>query len=382
MFLTEDRISMKVLVLPDKFKGSLTAKEVVHHISKGVLQVFPGAQIHHALVSDGGDGFLEAISSYVSVKSITVDTVDPLGRPIAAPILFDDKNSTAYIELAKASGLVMLEDSERNPMKTSTYGSGLQFKQVMEMGAKTIYLGLGGSATNDGGIGMAKALGYQFLDASGEELEPIGENLSKIHRIIQAEDWEGISFFAVNDVNNPLFGQDGAAHVYAEQKGASEAQIAMLDQGLRHLDGVVQARLQKHYATIPGAGAAGGAAYGLKTFCNATFLSGVEFILGLSGIHEILERERFDFIITGEGKIDNQTLQGKLISGVVALGKQFEIPVVGVCGKLALSANEQQRFPIDYMVEISEKDMPLSYNMQHAATLLEKGIIHFFTQHR
>lgn len=372
---------MKILILPDKFKGSLTAKEVINAISKGVINVFPDAEITSVLASDGGDGFLDAISSYLDISMETVDTVDPLGRALAAPILFDGKTRTAYIELAKASGLVILKDAELNPVKTSTYGSGIQLKRALDMGAKTVYVGLGGSATNDGGIGIAAALGYKFLDDSGKELYPSGGNLLKIHTIEQRGTLDNIAFYAINDVSNPLYGKNGAAQVYAEQKGATTEQIAVLDKGLQHLDRVVQQQLQQQNAAIPGAGAAGGTAYGLKTFCSADFISGVTFILQLAGVYRLMERERYDFIVTGEGKIDIQTLQGKLISGVVGLGKQFNIPVIGVCGKLDLSPREQQGFAIDYLVEISEKDKPLSYNMENAAVLLEKKMIHFFTQH-
>ena len=373
---------MKILVIPDKFKGSLTAKEVISGISQGIKAVFPEAEIAHVLASDGGDGFLDAISRYVAVRSVSVDTVDPFGRPIVAPILFDDDKKAAYIELAKASGLVLLEDAERNPMKTSTYGSGLQFKKAIALGAKAIYVGLGGSATNDGGMGIARALGYQFLDSSGRELAPVGENLSKVHHIETNEGLENISFYAINDVNNPLFGIDGAAHVYAEQKGGTEEQISHLDEGLQQLDRVVQQQLQQKNAFIPGAGAAGGTAYGLKTFCAATFISGVEFVLQLSGVYTLLEHEDFDFIITGEGRIDNQTLQGKLISGVVALGERFAIPVIGVCGKSELSAKEEKEFPVDTILEISRKDKPLTFNMEHAGVLLEEAVTHFFKQYQ
>ncbi|MEM1339216.1 MAG: glycerate kinase [Bacteroidota bacterium] len=372
---------MKILVVPDKFKGSLTAREVITGISKGVRNVFPDAEITSVLASDGGDGFLEAISSYVRVTYETVDTFDPLGRPITAPILLDSKTATAYVELAQASGLVILKDREQNPMKTSTYGTGIQLKKAVEMGAKTIYVGLGGSATNDGGLGIAYALGYKFLDSLGKELKPTGENLLKIHSIKKVEVPENVVFYAINDVSNPLYGKDGAAHIYAEQKGATPPQIAVLDQGLRQLDAIVEHQLHQQNATIPGAGAAGGAAYGLKTFCGATFISGVAFVLHLSGVVALLKEEHFDFIVTGEGRIDAQTLQGKLISGVVALGKQFNIPVIGVCGKLDLNPEAQKAFAIDYFIEISQKNKPLSYNMQNAAQLLEGEVTTFFKRY-
>ena len=380
--LYENIAFVKILLLPDKFKGSLTAKEVIRGITGGILKVFPQAQITHAIVSDGGDGFLDAIENNIPVQSIDVATVDPLGRPITASFLFSELTKTAYVELAKASGLVLLSENERNPMQTSTYGTGLQMKAAIAMGAKKIYVGLGGSATNDAATGMAKALGYSFHDAGGGELEPNGKNLIAIESIAGKPDLSGVQCYAVNDVNNPLYGSDGAAYVYGAQKGATETQIEELDEGLRYLDSIVQEALKMNNADIPGAGAAGGAAYGLKSFCKAEFINGVEFILHLSGIDSILKKERFDMIITGEGKIDSQTFQGKLISGVLALGRKFDIPVLAVCGQADLEGSIASKLPVQEILVTSRKDKPLTYNMEHAAELLENRVVAFFERYK
>jgi len=372
---------MKVLLIPDKFKGSLTAKQVIAAISKGIKQNVPDAELHSVLASDGGDGFLQAIGENIDCETITVNTVDPLGRKISASYLWNPLEQTAYLELANSSGLELLEPHERSAITTSTYGTGLLIRDAIAKGVTSIYLGLGGSATNDGGTGIAHALGYRFLDASGKELEPIGENLSEIKTIATEtvlETIDSVSFYAVNDVENPLFGKIGAAHIYARQKGANDAEIDFLDKGLRNLDAVVRTQLQKEVAQNPGAGAAGGTAFGLQAFLNAKFISGITFILGLTHVHELLRDQNFDYVFTGEGKFDGQTLHGKLIKGVVDLGKQFKVPVVVVCGQSEVTASESEAMGIATVLEVKDSTKPLQYNMDHAAELTENTVFSFF----
>ncbi|PCJ96930.1 MAG: glycerate kinase [Flavobacteriaceae bacterium] len=373
---------MKVLLIPDKFKGSATANEVVNAVTKGIKRARPSTEIHSFLASDGGDGFLEAVCNYLNIKKIKVKTRDPLGRALTTFYLLDKDNDTAYVEMAKASGMELLTVSEQNPMATSTYGTGLLLKDAILKGAKTIYIGLGGSATNDGGIGIAKALGYVFKDDSNKMIDAIGENLSSIQKIsLENSDLiKNVSFFAVNDVQNPLFGPDGAAHVYGKQKGATENEISILDAGLKHLDKIVQKQLHIKNANVPGAGAAGGTAYGLKTFLNAEFVVGIDFLLELAKIPELLTRTSFDFIITGEGKIDSQTLHGKLINGVVQMGKRFHIPVIGICGKLAIDAEQLVALGMKDTLEISDATKSLEYNMKHAPELIEFIVYNYFNK--
>ncbi len=259
---------MKFLLIPDKFKGSLSATEVIDAISRGINDAIANAEIRNILASDGGDGFLDAVKSYQQVEEIVIDTIDPLGRPIKAPYLFDKTNKKAYLELASASGLVLLEDKERNALKTSTQGSGIQIKHAIDLGARTIYLGLGGSATNDGGTGIAHVLGYNFLDKDRASLDPVGESLNSIETIdtdAAYKEIETVSFFAVNDVNNPLFGPEGAAYVYGPQKGANIDEVKILDEGLRQLDKTVKQTLGSEIAEIPGSGAAGGRCLWVKS---------------------------------------------------------------------------------------------------------------------
>jgi len=372
---------MNVLLIPDKFKGSISAKGVIEALTMGIRRAVPNASIDTVLASDGGDGFLDAVSNYVAVETVVGDTIDPLGRKIKAPYLLNQETDTAYVELAKASGLELLKETERNPMFTSTLGTGIQILDAIHKGAKKIFIGLGGSATNDGGIGIANALGNTFLDASGNELRPIAANLSKIDRIDNSKArrlLKDISIFAVNDVSNPLFGENGAAYIYAEQKGADRNEIEVLDIGLQHLDHLVQQQLNKKNAAISGAGAAGGTAYGLKTFGNAEFISGIDFILQLAGTQKLIEQQSMDYIITGEGKIDSQTLQGKLINGVLNLGKEHGIPLIAVCGTLDMDKDDLKRQGLPYIIEVRDASKPLAYNMENAAKLVENAIHNFF----
>ncbi|MGB3143713.1 MAG: glycerate kinase [Maribacter sp.] len=364
---------MNFLLIPDKFKGSLTSEEVSKAFMAGVAQAGITNTFQYIKASDGGDGFMDAVSHYKRCIAIQVISQNPLGKPQRSHYLYNQESNAAYIEMAKSSGMVLLSEQERNPMLTSTYGTGLEIKDAIEKGVKNIYVGLGGSATNDGGIGIAHALGFDFLDADGNSLAPIGENLSKISSIDDAKTNvlpKDIYFYAINDVTNPLYGDNGAAHVYAAQKGADEGMIEELDAGLQNLDKVIIEQFQKEYANTPGSGAAGGTAYGLKCFLGANYISGIDFILELSGVRQILAKERFDFIVTGEGKIDEQTLNGKLIQGVMRLAKEFELPVLAVCGKLDVPLEELKNKGVQDVLEIQDTSRDLDYNMMNAAKLL------------
>ena len=372
---------MNYLLVPDKFKGSLSAEKVIEALKAGIGKADPEAQYFSALVSDGGDGFLESIAHYTAAEPIYCQAQGPLGDELQAYYLYDQHSRSAYIEMAKTAGLELLKSAERDPKKTSTYGTGLQLKHAIENGAEKIYVGLGGSATNDAGIGIATAMGYSFLNDDQKLLEPVGENLTEIGSIIPPENLsllERSKVYAVNDVNNPLYGPEGAAYVYAAQKGGDAASIEYLDQGLRKFELLVQNDLNKHNGEIPGAGAAGGTAYGLMTFLNAEFIGGTEFILQLAGVPGILENEAIDYIITGEGKIDNQTLRGKLIHGILDLGKNARIPVLAICGALDADEVELREAGLKAAIEVQDRSRTLEYNMKNAANLVEQSISNYF----
>lgn len=338
---------MHILLIPDSFKDSISAIDIIAALDEGFTQLNAGITTEHCVASDGGEGFLDFIQRYVSVDIISCKTVDPLGREIMSDYALSISNpvgcearmfhlaktsKTAYIELAKASGLEQLKTQERNPMHTSTYGTGLQIQDAIQKGAQEIIVGLGGSATNDGGAGIAQALGYTFLDANGQELKIKGGVLNQIKSIKKPALTGLPKLYAVNDVNNILTGAQGAAHTYGKQKGASPEEIKSLDNGLVHLAEIVKKDLQHDEAHKPGSGAAGGTSYGLKVFGKATYITGVDFLAKVSGISQALAQGKIDLIITGEGSIDHQTYHGKLVKGVAALGVKYGIPVIALCG--------------------------------------------------
>lgn len=372
---------MKLLLIPDKFKGSLTSEEVAKAIVTGVEKSGVKFTSKYIKASDGGDGFMNAIANYKPCISVEVISENALGKPIQSYYLYNKKENAAYIELANTTGMELLKDEERNPMLTGTYGTGIQIKDAIEKGIKNIYIGLGGSATNDGGVGIASALGYVFLDKNGKNLPAIGNSLGQIRSIDDSGVINGIkeiAFYAVNDVTNPLYGPNGAAFVYAKQKGATSEIIKILDQGLENLDRVVIDKYGVLNAQLPGSGAAGGTAYGLKTFLGASYTSGIDFILKLSGVEKILGTEKFDYIITGEGKIDEQTLHGKLIKGVIGLGKNNGTRVIAICGRLDVPKKLLIEKGVFDVLEIQDPTESLEYNMRNAARLLSHKIATFF----
>ncbi|WP_445384625.1 glycerate kinase [Robiginitalea sp. IMCC44478] len=372
---------MDIVLMPDKFKGSLTAEEVRTAVQSGIREQFPNTRFRNFAVSDGGDGFLEAVKAVRRVSECEVSVQDPLGRPVKASFLLDDETSEAFIEMAVASGMVLLDEAERNPLLTSTLGTGQLLKYAIKQSAKTLYVGLGGSATNDGGIGLAAAFGFTFLDKNGRELEAVGGKLNAIKSIVPPKGPvlpEGIRIIAVNDVNNPLWGPDGAAKVYAAQKGATAAMVDQLDAGLQHLDSLVIKQLGKEAGSLPGAGAAGGTAYGLHAFLNASFISGTDYIFKLNGVSDYLKQNTPDFIITGEGKIDEQTLKGKVIEGVLQLGSEHGIPVLAVCGICTADRGLLASAGLTDVIEIAHPDKDLAYNMEHAAKLTKEAVSRWF----
>jgi glycerate kinase len=365
---------MNVLLIPDTFKESLSAAEVASAMRQGILEVDPKAHIFHIPASDGGEGFLDSVKYYVdSLVERKLETVDPLGRPIISIYLYSEAEKTAYIELAKASGLELLTISERDPLKTSTLGTGIQIRDAIQKGATTIYVGIGGSATNDAGMGIAGALGFQFLDAEGKILSANGANLAMIHSIIKSKiNLSNITFFAINDVLNPLFGNEGAAYTYAKQKGATPEGIMKLDRGLQHFSQVVKKELNCDFAKLAGSGAAGGTAFGLKSFLDAEYVSGVSFMLKLARFREMIDSENIDIILTGEGCIDKQTASGKLVSGVATEAHAMNIPVVAISGMLKLNSEEVKSLGLTRVTQLYHPDQAPGYSFEHASELIQQ----------
>jgi glycerate kinase len=314
---------VNILICPDKFKSSLTAQEAAEALAKGILAKRKKSSIQIVPLADGGEGTLEMIQNIHGGTWLTHAVNDPLGRPMEATYLWLADQKTAYIEMARCSGLQLLTKKEQNPLKTNTFGTGQLIQHAAKEGAKIIVLTIGGSATNDAGIGMAAALGYVFLDDKGNSLEPIGENLAKIAQIEGQNPYSDIQFVVLTDVDNPLHGPQGAAHVFAKQKGANPTSIKQLDKGLINLTKWLPAH-------IPGAGAAGGLGAGAVYFLGAEISSGAEWLL--NKVHLDRAIRKADYIITGEGKIDQQTWSGKLVANVVGrAAKQFKQSIL-VCG--------------------------------------------------
>ncbi len=350
---------MKILLAPDKFRGSLDAPQVCEAMTEGIHMVSSEIEVVSLPMADGGEGTLDLLLWYSGGKKQMTKVQDPLGREIDAEYGLSADGKTAFIEMAMASGLRLLKLEERNPLKTSTFGTGELIKLVSESGVENIILGIGGSATTDAGIGMAAALGWQFLDENGKELSPIGENLIKVKKIQSpvSNPQSPISINVACDVTNPLFGENGAAYVYGPQKGADKQALEQLDKGLQNIANVFKQDFGKDYAQIAGTGAAGGLGFGTMAFLNAELKEGVKLLLDFCDFDKNLKE--VNLIITGEGKIDNQTLQGKLIKGITDRATHAKIPIAAICGTLDVSPQELQEIGIKYATSILNRPMNL-----------------------
>lgn len=323
---------MKILIAPDKFKGSLSAMEVCEAIEIGIKTANPLAEVLKHPLADGGEGTLNILQNYFTLETFSVVVMNPLFKEITAT--YKASHNTAYIEMSNASGLQLLDVQEQNCYYTSTFGTGQLIADAIKKGFKNIVLFIGGSATNDAGIGMASALGYQFLDSKMELLNPVGKELNAIKTIVTDHllyDLTAIDFTVVCDVKNPLYGKNGAAYVYGSQKGASSEEIKLLDLGLKNFSSQVLNYLNINVADIEGAGAAGGLGAGAVCFLNAKIKAGIDFMMEQTGFDDIL-KDDVDLIITGEGSVDKQTLEGKVIKGISERALKNKIPFSIIAG--------------------------------------------------
>lgn len=325
---------MKIVACPDSFKGSLPSVEAADAIERGILRALASAEVIKLPLADGGEGTVDALVRATCGETRAVTVKDPLLRDVQARIGILGDGETAAVEMASASGLYLLSESQRNPLITTTYGTGQLLLAAADTGARRIIIGIGGSATNDGGAGSMTALGARFLDADGVDLPPGGAALADLHHI----DLTGFSFppqvalQVASDVTNPLCGPNGASAVYGPQKGATPGMVAILDAALARLAEVIRTDLGKDVADLPGAGAAGGLGAALMAFLGAEMRSGIETVL------EAVDFDRAivgaDLIITGEGRLDSQTAAGKVISGVLKRSKPAGIPVIALAGSI------------------------------------------------
>jgi len=364
---------MKILIAPDKFKGSLTALEACKAISRGVKEYDPGIETILHPMADGGEGTLEILRDLPGLETVSLSVNGPLFRPVRA---FYKKNKvTAFIEMATASGLGLLKKEEQNCLYTTTLGTGEMILDAIGQGVKNIFLFVGGSATNDAGMGMAAALGYRFLDEFGMALKPIGESLLSVKSIDKSGlkiDLDNLDLTVVCDVKNVLFGPAGAAPVYAPQKGADEKAVAFLDAGLRQFSEVVESELGVDVANLEGGGAAGGLAAGAVAFLGAKVQRGVEMVMGATGFYSLLAGA--DLVITGEGKLDEQTNQGKVIDGVAAACLEVGVPVAVVCGASALGEQALKEMGVQYFTQLVSEEVTAEMAMRDAAGLLQQRI--------
>lgn len=336
------------VLAPDSFKESMTAKEVCIAMEKGLKKIFPGAVYIHVPMADGGEGTVQSLIDVTQGQIFQQTVVGPLGEPVDASYGVMGDGKTAVIEMASASGIHYVSQNTRNPLITTTYGTGQLISACLDKGIKKIILGIGGSATNDGGAGMAEALGVKFYDEVGEPLNRGGGALEKLHHIdITGIDprLADVDILVACDVTNPLCGENGASHIFGPQKGATPEMVKTLDSNLSHYADVIKAQLGKDIATQPGAGAAGGLGAGLMAFTDCTLQKGIDIVIEYSGLREKLVNA--DFCFTGEGRIDSQTKFGKTPYGVAKTAQENNVPVIAVSGCVGSGVEDLYQEGID-----------------------------------
>jgi len=360
---------MRILVACDSFKDALPADAVCRAIATGLRKAHPDAEVIEMPLSDGGEGVLDILRRALSLTAVEMEVADPLGRPVKASYGLSADGHTALVEMATASGLQLLTLEERDPLRTSTFGTGQLLADAKARGATRALLAIGGSATNDAGVGMAAALGWKFLDADGDGVTPEGGRLGDIEDIVPPPDAPFKSVEVLCDVTNPLYGPQGAAWIYGRQKGGTDESLARLDDGLRHIAAVVEKKLGRAgLADVPGAGAAGGLGFGALAFLGARLRRGIEMVLDLVGFDVAVKNA--DLVITGEGHIDHQSLQGKLIQGVC--GRAGSVPVIALCGKLSATSEQVRAVGLRAAHSINETDRPLAEMLAATAANLER----------
>jgi glycerate kinase len=363
---------MKVLIASDSFKDALPALQVCQAIAKGIHLADKKIQTKIFPMADGGEGTSSILTHHFGGVFHEVEVHDPLHRKIKAHYGVSSDGQIAFIEMAQASGLQLLKKDERNCLNTSTLGTGELMLDAFNKGVKKIILGIWGSATNDVGMGMAQAFGYRFLDKAGNDLAPFGKFLNKVFTIDAKAVNSSLNELKVEvicDVDNPLFGWNGAAHVYARQKGANDDAILLLDNGMRHFTKVIQQDMHVNASGLPGAGAAGGLGAGVVTFFNGKLRRGIELVMELMDFEKQLEN--VDLVITGEGKLDGQTLHGKLIHGIVKKATQQGVSVIALCGALEATPEQIQSIGLVAAYSINKEVVSLA----QALKMTERNLI-------
>ena len=354
----------KIVVASDSFKGSLTSLEVAAGAEQGIHEVFPECEVVKVNVADGGEGTMDALRSTLGGQWVTVAAADPLGRPRNVSYVVLGDGNTAVIEMSAASGLPLLEPQERNPMLTSTFGTGEMIVDALSRGCRRFLVGIGGSATNDAGMGMLEALGLRFIDKDGKVLPGRGESMSEVVDIDMSHvspEVKESEFIIACDVDSPFCGPRGAAYVFSPQKGADPQMVAELDAGMEHLAEVIVRTTGKDIRNIPGAGAAGGLGGGFLAFLNSRLERGIEMVLDAIAFDDIIRGS--DLVITGEGRVDSQTLTGKTPYGIMKRAQKQNIRTVAIGGSVKLGEDDDVS-GFDSIWPVTPEGMPLEEAMK------------------
>lgn len=365
---------MKIVLAPNALKGSLTAEAAAQAMADGVRDLIADAQLVSVPIADGGDGLLDVLAPRLGAQIHQVPVRGPLGEPMQAHFGYIEDSAVAIIEMARASGLALLADDERNPEKTTTQGTGDLIKAALDLGAEKIILGIGGSATNDGGIGMAEALGVRFLDENGQSLEPVGGNLGRIASIDSDEmdaRCANLHVQVICDVDNPLLGQSGATAVYGPQKGADDDMQVRLEEGLAGLYQKLEGQYQRTLMAVPGAGAAGGLGAGLLCFLDAELCRGIDVVFELTGLDAALDGA--DLVFTCEGQLDAQSAHGKAPVGVAERAAERDIACIALAGSVDGDAAALASLGFSACLSLCSGPASLEFSMAHAADLLRSA---------
>lgn len=354
----------KIVVASDSFKGSLTSLEVAAGAEQGIHEVFPECEVVKVNVADGGEGTMDALRSTLGGQWVTVAAADPLGRPRDVSYVVLSDGNTAVIEMSAASGLPLLEPQERNPMLTSTFGTGEMIVDALSRGCRRFLVGIGGSATNDAGMGMLEALGFRFIDKDGKVLPGRGESMAEVVDIDMSHvspEVKESEFIIACDVDSPFCGPRGAAYVFSPQKGADPQMVAELDAGMEHLAEVIARVVGKDIKDVPGAGAAGGLGGGFLAFLNSRLERGIEMVLDAIAFDDIIRGS--DLVITGEGRVDSQTLTGKTPFGIMKRAQKQNIRTVAIGGSVKLGDDDDVS-GFDSIWPVTPEGMPLEEAMK------------------
>ena len=359
---------MKIVIAPDSYKERLSATEVAQAIEKGFREIFPEAQFVSVPVADGGEGTVEAMIAATQGRAVTSTVTGPLGDTVEAQWGISGDGQTAFIEMAAASGLALVPPELRNPLITTSYGTGELILQALESGVKNIIIGIGGSATNDGGAGMVQALGAKLCDANGADIGFGGGSLMSLNNIdIRHLDarLQTCSIRVACDVTNPLTGTSGASFIFGPQKGATEAMIRELDHNLAHFADVIKKSLRVDVKEVPGAGAAGGMGAALMAFLGAELRSGIEIVTQALNLEEHIHD--CTLVVTGEGRLDSQSIHGKVPVGVASVAKKYHKPVIGIAGSLTRDVGIVHQYGIDSVFSVLNRIGSLEEAFRDAA---------------